>query len=92
MLSIMNSGDFNPTSLIQMYNAIVLWALYGCELWCQMSPTNISELERAHSFCYKVIQRLPSSSNNMVSRAAIIIKPILLEIEFKKLVFIGQLC
>ena len=54
-LNIANSGlhdnGLNPITSLHIYNSVVLpKALYGCELWCNLSPKHILPLERAHRF------------------------------------------
>ena len=49
-------------------------------------------LERAPRFCIKFMQSLPKSTSNDVTLALIGLYPIESEINYKKLVFLGQLC
>ena len=46
-LNITNCGlhdnGLNPITTLRIYNSVVLpKALYGCELWCDMSPTYVT--------------------------------------------------
>ena len=51
-----------------IYKSIVLpKALYGCEVWSQLSPTQLSTLERAHRFCVKFMQSLPRNTDTDVT-------------------------
>ena len=55
-LSLVNCGlredGFTPLTAKLIYKSIVLpKSLYGCEVWSQLSPTQLSPLERAHRFC-----------------------------------------
>ena len=49
----------NPITGLKIYQRIVLpGALYGCELWSDLTRTEIKMLETAHKFCLKSIQGL----------------------------------
>ena len=96
-LSIVNCGihqdGLNPLTSKRIYNSIVLpKALYGCELWSSLNKKQIMSLERAHRFCIKFMQSLPKYTSTDVSLALIGMYPIEAEIDYKKLIFLGQLC
>ena len=63
-LSIMNSG-IHPSILNPVTCSIIVAqlsytkALYGCELWNELTRTGILMLERAHRFICRVLQGLP---------------------------------
>ena len=51
--------SMNPITGRKIYERIVLpSALYGCELWSDLTRTEIKMLETAHKFCLKFIQGL----------------------------------
>jgi len=55
-LSICNIGiqpeNLNPLTSRTIYKYVVIpKALYGCEMWSNLSNTDIAKLERAHRFC-----------------------------------------
>lgn len=86
------SGNLNIFSLTKLYRTVVLpTSLYGCELWSYLTSANILEIERAHRFCIKYIQRLPLFTNNQASLSCLGLVPIETEINYKKLQFLGQL-
>ena len=96
-LSLVNSGihqdGLNPLTSKRIYNSVVLpKALYGCELWSNLNKNHITSLERAHRFCIKFMQSLPKSTSTDVCLALIGMYPIEAEIDYRKLIFLGQLC
>ena len=96
-LSLSNCGiyedGFNPISIKHMYNSIVLpKALYGCELWSNLLPKHVVSLEHAHRFCVKFMQFLPKNVSTDVALSLIGVQPIEAEIDYRKLIFFGQLC
>ena len=96
-LNIANCGlhdnGLNPITSLRIYNSVVLpKALYGCELWCDMSPKYMLPLERAHRFCLKFMQNLPRNTKTEVVLNLIASKTIEEEIDRRKLMFFEQLC
>ncbi|KAH3796441.1 hypothetical protein DPMN_150009 [Dreissena polymorpha] len=96
-LSIVNSGisplALNPSTSIKVYNSVVtLKALYGCELWTSISAEDIIKLERSHRFCLKHIQGLPRNTATNFTLCAIHAVPMETIVDYRKLVFLGQLC
>ena len=96
-LSLVNSGlhedGFTPLTAKHIYKPIVLpKALYECELWSQLSPTQLSTLERDHRFCVKFMQSLPRNTDTDVTLSLLGLNSIELEIDYRKMVFLGQLC
>ena len=96
-LGIVNYGIYengiHPISAKHLYETIVLpKALYGCELWSDLSKDEILSLEIAHRFCLKLIQGLPKSSRSDIVLTTLGMLPIEAEIDKRKLVFLGQLC
>ena len=97
LLNIVNSGlsysALNPLTLFKICQSVVIpRALYGCELWNSLSPGNILELDRAHSFCIKFIQKLPKNVKNDISYHSVGAIPIIKQIDYRKLQLLGQLC
>ena len=77
----------------RLYDSIVLpTALYGCELWNDMTKQHIHFLEKAHSQCIKHMQSLPYSTRTIVALSSIAMRPLEYEIDKRKLLFFGQLC
>ncbi|MCG8077812.1 MAG: hypothetical protein JAY75_16450 [Candidatus Thiodiazotropha taylori] len=96
--SLVKSGIFyqdslHPITCKKIYNAVVLpKALYGCEHWNSLTPTEILTLERAHRFCIKQMQSLGIRTRTDVALGLLAFLPIEVEIELKKLILFGQLC
>ena len=96
-LSLINSGvhegGLNPITSKSIYKAVVLpKALYGCELWYSLQSKHIDLLEKAHKFCVKFMQSLPRRTSTDLAFSLLNIKSILYDIEYRKLIFFGQLC
>lgn len=95
--SVINCGIFengiNPITAKHLYETVVLpKALYGCQLWSDLSREDINNLEVVHRFCVKVIQRLPKYSRTDIALHCLGVLPIEAEIDKKKLLFLCQLC
>ena len=67
-------------------------ALYGCEMWSNLSNTDIAKLERAHRFCLRYMQRLSPNTSNQFTHSVINMGTIESFIDYRKLQFYGQLC
>ncbi|KAH3798703.1 hypothetical protein DPMN_152305 [Dreissena polymorpha] len=96
-LSIVNGGisplSLNPSTSIKVFNSIMIpKALYGCELWTSMSAEDKIKLERSHRICLKHIQGLPQNTATNFSLCAIHAVPMETKVDYRKLVFLGQLC
>ena len=53
---------------------------------------HLVSLERAHRFCVKFMQFLPKSTSTDVALSLFGINSIETEIDYRKLIFLGQLC
>ncbi len=96
-MSLSNCGignsDLHPLTLLKLYRTIVLpKALYGCELWNNLTSSQITTLERAHRFSIKFIQSLPKQTRTDIAQSIIGINSLEYEIDKKKLLLFGQLC
>ena len=93
-LSLVNCGIYenglNPLTARRIYNAAK--ALYGCELWSNLHSTHLVSLECAHRFCVKFMQFMPKSTSTDVALSLFGINSIETEIDYCKLIFLGQLC
>ena len=95
-LSLVNCGIYedglNPLTMRRIYNAVVLpKTLYGCEMWFNIHASHLTSLERAHRFCIKFMQFLPKTTSTDVALALFGINSLESEIDYRKLVFLGQL-
>ena len=85
-------GLLSSTS-VKIYKSLVLpRALYGSELWSDIGKTLVTQIEKAHRFCLKYIQNLPSYTRTNVCLSLAGVKPIEYKIEYRKLLFLGQIC
>jgi hypothetical protein len=76
-----------------LYKTIVLSkALFGCELWCNITDTQLLSLEKIHRQCIKYMQSMPKSTRTDIAWSCIGLYPIKYEIDKRKLLFFGQLC
>ena len=97
LLSLVNSGvhegGLNPITSKRLYKSVVIpKALYGCELWNSLLPKHIEILEKAHRFCVRFMQSLPRRASTDVAFSLLNLDCIEYEIDYRKLVFFGQLC
>ena len=57
----------HPLLLKHMYEALVLsTALYGSELWNELTDAQLLSLERAHRQCIRFIRNLPRATSTHV--------------------------
>ena len=97
LLSLGNCGvheeGLNPITSKHIYKTIVLpKALYGCEIWDNLSIKHLDMLEMAHRFCVKYLQSLPKRTNTDLALSLINLQNIEHEIDYRKLMFLRQLC
>lgn len=87
------SENVSPKVLRTIYvTEIIPKALYGCEHWTVYSKRDISELETAHRYCIKHMQRLSKFSHSEYAQTTADIPPIQVLIDKRKLLMLGQLC
>ena len=83
----------HPITSLKIYKSVVLpKALYGCELWNDISKTQLVKLERSHKFCIKYIQSIDRTTRSDIAMSLLGCKSLESEIDFKKLTLLGQLC
>ena len=95
--SIINNGIYengiHPITSLKIYKAVVLpKALYGCELWHDITKTQLVKLERSHKFCIKYIQCIVRSTRSDIALSLLGCRSLESEIDYKKLTLLGQLC
>ena len=96
-LSLVDSGihdqRFNSIASRRIYKTVVLpKALYGCELRHTLLPKHIDLLEISHKFCIMFMQSLPRRTSTYLAISLLNIKSIEYDIDYRKLIFFGQLC
>jgi hypothetical protein len=83
----------NPYTISRLYESIVLpRSLFGCELWNDVGPSELSALEIAQNKCIKHMQGISKMTRSVVALSMIGCNSIESKIEYKKLNFLGQLC
>lgn len=89
----LHNDGLHPLMAFKVHKSVVLpRALFGCELWLQLSKSKMLQGERAHRFCIKYIQELPTFTKTDICLSLIGSIPIEFEIDKRKLSFLGQLC
>ena len=88
-----HSNGLNPISSMKLYTSVVLpRALYGCELWSNVSRTSMLKLEVAHRFCLKFAQGLPKLTRTDIALGILGVSSLETYIGMRKLNFLGILC
>ncbi|XP_063431682.1 uncharacterized protein LOC134714370 [Mytilus trossulus] len=96
-LSVLNSGIhpsiLNPLTCSKIILQICYSkALYGCELWNNLTQTEITMLERSHRFVCKIIQGLPKRTRSDKCTSLLGWFSVESIINRCKLLFFGRLC
>jgi len=87
------ANRLNPMLIGTIYtSAIRPKALFGCEALKNCSSTDLQRLLRADRFCVKYSQRFDLSVNSNCAYIMLNVTPINLEIDYRKLLMLGQLC
>ena len=66
-------------------------ALYGCKSLTSCADVDVLRLVRANRFCVKYCQRFDRSINSNFAHLMLNVVPIQLEIDYRKLLMLGQL-
>ena len=78
---------------MKIYTTCVLpRALFACELWNDVTPSNMLLLERTHRLCLKSAQCLPKSTRSDMATSLLGTFSIESYMNEKKLLFLGTLC
>ena len=89
----LHPNGLNPISGMKLYiSAVLPKALYACELWDDISITNLSKLEIAHRFCVKYSKGLPKLTRTDIALGLVGISSIEAYTDLQKLYFLGTLC
>ena len=87
------STDLNPLTGAKLYTSTVLpRAYFGCELWNNISKTDMRNLETTHHICLKRIQKLPMLTRSDMVTGLLGFSSIEAYIDLQKLAFLGTLC
>ena len=85
-------GGLNPLHAIRIWQNVILpCALYGCNVWCELSTKEYDMLERVQKYFSKKVQGLSKRSNSTVARSCLSLIPIKSYIEQRTLIFLGRL-
>ena len=83
----------NPGTAMKLYYRSVLpHSVFGCELWNDISKSDIHQLEIAHHFCLKRAQGLPHLTRSDMVTGLVGAASLEACIDLQKLSFFGQLC
>ena len=96
LISILGPGitfnGWNPLTAKHLYETVCLpTALYGCELWYNLTKSQIHNLEIARRFCVKTIQRLPKIVRTDICNAMLGFADIKSVVNYRKLLFLRRL-
>lgn len=87
-----DSISINPLTSLKLYKSVVQSTfLYGCELWNNLTQTNIKEIEKFHHYCLKKIQYLPVHTRSAMTEALLGLGSLNSEIEKRKLLFFHKI-
>ena len=83
----------NPLTGAKLYTTTVLpRSFFGCELWYDISISDLKHLETTHHFCLKQIQNLPKLTRSDMVKGMLGFTSIEAYIDLQKLLFLGYLC
>ena len=83
----------NPGTAMKLYYRSVLpHSVFGCELWNDISKSDIHQLEIAHHFCLKRAQGLPALTRSDMVTGLLGVSSLEVYIDLQKLSFFGLLC
>ena len=82
----------NPLVSVDLYSKVVIpTALYGPELWNNLTQTNISVISRFQHYATKRIQGLPTSTRSDMAESMVGLNRLPAIIEYRKLMFLHKL-
>ena len=85
--------QLHPLTLKRIYESIVLpRALYGCELWGNLSQSDSLLLERSQRLCIKSMQNMNRNTRTYVALSLFGTSSLKYVIHKRKLTLFGQLC
>lgn len=87
-----NPDGVNPLVSIDLYKKVIKpIALYGSELWFNLSPSCLRSINRFQHFVVKKVQGLPSSTRSDMCEAMIGLHKLNCDISVKKLLFLHKI-
>ena len=89
----LGQGKMNPMTAVKLYKAITLpSALYGCEIWNQLTRNEILMLERMQRYCCKLMQGLCRKTRSNICCGMLGLLTVEGHINSSKLKFFRRLC
>ena len=88
-----NPGDVNPTILSSIARKVTFpTALYGAELWYEMTMSNVLKLEKLVRLFAKHLQHLPFFTRTDMALSMLGWHSMQTEVDKRKLIFLQKLC
>ena len=82
----------NPITAISLYRKIILPSvLYGCEIWNNLSTTEINEIDKFQRYIVKRVQGLPVRTRTDMCESMLGLHPLSSEITIRKLLFLHKI-
>ena len=86
-------NGIHPLTMLNIYNSVVIpKTLYDCELWSDISRAEILSLEQAQRKCIRFMQGISNKTRSDIALSLLGCKVIESVIDYRKLIFFGQLC
>ena len=86
-------NGLHPFTSRKIYRSVVLpKSLYGCEIWYNLTASDILYLERSHRFCLKYMQGITKRTRTDIARGLLKCYALASEIDKRKLTLFGQFC
>ena len=84
----LHPNGLHTSTSFKIYKSIVLpRAMYGCELWSNITQSRSVKLEQAHRFCICFMYTKTDVCLSLIGKM-----PLNFHIDERKLVFVGQIC
>ena len=82
----------NPITAISLYRKIILTSvLYGCEIWNNLSTTEINKIDKFQRYIVKRVQGLPVRTRTDMCESMLGLHPLSSEITIRKLLFLHKI-
>ena len=87
------TGPVNPLTMASLYKKVVIpTLLYGCELWNNLSKSDLRKLNQFQHFVLKNIQGFSTRTRSDICESMLGLADITREMDRRKLLFFGRLC